>query len=145
MMKKLLTILLTFLVLCQSVGFAQETYPFNGVKDKRTTVHAFINASIFSESGRYLQNATMIIQENKIITVGTNVTVPDNAVVHDLNGLFIYPSLIDAFTSIGIKKGESKSRSQGPQYETTKKGAYHWNEAIKSEIASHELFVYDKV
>lgn len=54
-MNKLLTILLTFVLVCHAVGFAQETYPFNGVKDKRTTVHAFTNASIYSENGQYLQ------------------------------------------------------------------------------------------
>ncbi|MBT8196625.1 MAG: amidohydrolase family protein [Bacteroidia bacterium] len=143
-MKKLLTILLTFVWLLPTMCLAQETYPFNGVKDKRSTVHAFTNANIFTENGKYLENATLVVQEDKIISVGTNVSVPSNAVVHDLNGLFIYPSLIDPYTSFGIKKVENNSTRQGPQYQTNKKGAYHWNEAVKPETSAHEIFVYDK-
>ena len=68
-MNKLLTILLTFVILTQTITYAQETYPFNGLKDERSTVHAFTNATIFIENGEYLNNAIIVIEKDKIVSL----------------------------------------------------------------------------
>ena len=74
---------------------AQETFPVNGVADKRDGYYAFTNATIVKDAQTTLQNATLIIKDGKIVSVGTGISVPKEAVVVDCKDKFIYPSFIE--------------------------------------------------
>ena len=113
---------------------AQETFPVNGVADERAGYFAFTNATIVANSKTILQNATLVIKQGKIVQVGTNINVPKEAVVIDCKGKYIYPSFIDVFTGYGINaKQSSGGNSFGEQPLSNTKGAYGWNQSIKSE------------
>lgn len=143
MLKKLLC-WVAFFVLLEAQ--AQETFPINGSKDERPQRFAFINATIVPAAGQVIKNGTLLIQGQEIEQVGANIRVPDQYTVIDLEGKFIYPSLIDVFTDYGVPEGEVATRSFGrsPQVMTsTKKGAYSWNEAIRPETRAVELFNAD--
>ncbi|RZK88989.1 MAG: amidohydrolase, partial [Pedobacter sp.] len=69
-------------------------------------------------------------------------------VVIDLKGKYIYPSLIDAFTSYGIAESQRATAGGfggGRQsiFTSTKKGAYNWNEAIRPENEVKNIFAID--
>ncbi|RZK46593.1 MAG: amidohydrolase, partial [Pedobacter sp.] len=69
-------------------------------------------------------------------------------VVIDLKGKYIYPSLIDAFTSYGIAESQRATAGGfggGRQsiFTSTKKGAYNWNEAIRPETEVKTIFAID--
>src|SRR5215467_8438080 len=81
---------------------AQETFPVNGVADPRERIFAFVHATIVQDGSRELKDATMVIREGKIITVGEKVTPPSNAVVIDCSGKYITPSFIDIYSDYGI-------------------------------------------
>ena len=81
---------------------AQETFPVNGVRDVRSGLYAFTNATIVQNATTKIEKGTLLIKQGKIIAVGTNVTVPNDAVVVDCSGKFIYPSFIDAYTNYGV-------------------------------------------
>ena len=49
---------------------AQETFPVNGVADKRSGTFAFTNATIVKDAQTTLQNATLVISDGKIVAVG---------------------------------------------------------------------------
>ena len=119
---------------------AQETYPVNGVHDDRPELFAFTNATIHTDHQQTLENATMVIKEGKIISVGQGANVPTGAVVYDLQGRHIYPSFIDLISGYGVPEIPKEERKPGPQYVSDTKGAYGWNEAIRSEFNSHESF-----
>src|SRR5690242_15817976 len=95
---KLLLSGLLFALLLQ----AQETFPVNDVADKRDGCYAFTNATIVQSTKSTLQNATMVIRDGKIISIGASVTVPKDAVVVDCKGKYIYPSFIDIYSDYGI-------------------------------------------
>ena len=84
---------------------------------------------------KQIHNGTLLIKEDKIIAVDSIINIPDGAIIKDLNGDFIYPSFIDLYSDYGrsSQKGEYNYR---PQFESKKKGAYHWNESIHPEICS---------
>ncbi|HZH00623.1 MAG TPA: hypothetical protein VEY32_06045, partial [Flavisolibacter sp.] len=73
-------------VLLAHVGLAQPTFPENGVADPRHGHYAFTNATIVKDAGTTLTNATMVIKDGKIISVGTGVKVPAGAVEVDCKG-----------------------------------------------------------
>ena len=133
-----------FLFLLNTFSYAQETFPINGVKESFKPVYAFINANIIISSEKEIQNGILLIKDNLIIDVDSNLTVPENAIIYDLKGDYIYPSFIDLYSSYGLQKPNKKSSGFGPQYESKKNGPYSWNEAIHPEThASHE-FTHNK-
>ena len=129
-----------FIFLLNTFSYAQETFPINGVQESFKPVYAFINANIIISSEKEIKNGTLLIQDNLIIGVDSNLSIPENAITYDLKGDYIYPSFIDLYSSYGLKKPSKKSSGFGPQYESEKNGPYSWNEAIHPEIhASHEF------
>src|SRR4051794_40517781 len=94
----LLTNLLFFMILCVQ---AQTTFPENGVADVRHSSYAFTNATIVKDGTTTLNNATLVIKDGRIVSVGTAVKAPQGAVVIDCNGKWLYPSFIDIYADYG--------------------------------------------
>ncbi|HYK57243.1 MAG TPA: amidohydrolase, partial [Flavisolibacter sp.] len=117
---------------------AQTTFPVNGVADERSGHYAFTNATIVKDATTTLTNATMVIKNGKIVAVGADVKVPQGAVAIDCKGKYIYPSFIDIFTDYGTPAQQPRQGGFNffaPQQITSAtKGAYGWNQAIKSEV-----------
>jgi imidazolonepropionase-like amidohydrolase len=139
-MQKILTILL-FLPLFNKV-IAQPTFPNNGPADNRDHWFAFTNATIFKNASEKITNATLIIKDGKIESIGVGNIAPKGAVVYDLKGKYIYPSFIDMYADYGMPepKAEGSSPAQQPQMTSNKKGAFAWNESLKSEFRANEAF-----
>ena len=141
-------IFLMFLSLLFTGLKAQKLSPVLGVGDNRPEVFAFTNATIVVDSETTLQKASMVIEKGKIVSVGKKVSIPDNAVVEDLNGKYIYPSFIDLYSEYGIDvkpAGERRSYMSRPVWESKADGPYYWNDAIKPYVdAVNEFHVDDK-
>ncbi|MDB5192297.1 MAG: amidohydrolase, partial [Segetibacter sp.] len=132
------------------ISIAQETYPVNGVADKREATYAFTNATIIKDPQTTLKKATMIVRDGKIVAVGSGVAVPKDAVVVDCKDKYIYPSFIDMYSDYGMAAVAAPSTerrfSQGTpaQLTSNQKGVYGWNQAIKSDVDAIRLFAADE-
>ncbi len=133
---------------------AQVTYPENGVADPRHGHYAFTNATIVKDATTTLTNATLVIKDGRITAVGSGLKVPAGAVEVDCKGKYIYPSFIDIYADYGIAApaqraiggaagGGGFNFAQQPQLETATKGAYGWNQAIKSDADAYRVFTVD--
>nr|WP_299341652.1 amidohydrolase family protein [Allomuricauda sp.] len=142
-MKKLLLAYTLFWV-CATV-LAQDYFPKNdGVKTKNNNYMALTNAKIFITPNNIIENGTLLIKNGKVVQVGSNVNIPKNSVVEDINGKSIYPSFIDVFSGFGVKIPEkAKSSGRSAQYEPTREGFY-WNDHIMPENMAVAKFSYDK-
>jgi len=145
MMKTLLTLALVF---SATFLFGQQTYPVNGSYDTRPGLFAFTNATIVVNANQTISNGTLLVKGQTIQSVGSGTTVPKGYVVIDLKGKFIYPSLIDPFTSYGLPeptRGAGGGGFGGRQsiFVTTKKGSYNWNESIRPETEVRSIFTID--
>ena len=49
------------------IASGQTTFPVNGIADPSLKAYAFTNATIVKDANTFLQNATMIIRERKIV------------------------------------------------------------------------------
>ena len=70
---------------------------------------ALTNATIETITNGTIQNGTLVIQDGKIMAVGTNVSVPSGAETIDCSGHTIYPGMIDAGTRLGLAEVNSVS------------------------------------
>ena len=147
-MKRLKPGLLAGLFLLFAQGLtAQTTFPENGVADVRTGFYAFTNATIVKDAATTVSNATMVVKDGRIVSAGTGIKVPQGAVVVDCSGKWIYPSFIDIYADYGTPTPQQQggfnffARSQ---LESATKGAYGWNQAIRSEVDAYRIFAVDE-
>jgi len=142
---KLLLAGIFFAVLLQ----AQETFPVNGIADKRSKIFAFINATIVKDGQTTLSKATLLIKEGKITAVGTDLSIPNEAVIIDCKDKYIYPSFIDIYTDYGVASPQRQFGAGGfnfnapSQITSNTKGAFGWNQAIKPETDAFKVFTID--
>ncbi|HEY4149222.1 MAG TPA: amidohydrolase family protein [Chitinophagaceae bacterium] len=135
-----------FLLFMQQ-AIAQETFPVNGVAEPKTGSYVFTNATIVKDGQTTIANATLVVRDGKIIAIGTGVAVPKDAVVIDCSGKYIYPSFIDIYSDYGIappQRAQGGFNFGGPQqFTSNQKGAYGWNQAIRSDVIGSDIFVAD--
>jgi imidazolonepropionase-like amidohydrolase len=139
MLKRLL--LLMLLMSFQFVQ-AQVTFPTNGVEDKRPQLYAFINATIHIDYATVIENAVMIVQNDKIVGVGADLAIPKGAIVSDLSGKHMYPSFVELSSNIGIPKDKT-SYDRGPVMSPKITGAFNANDAIKANFDAVASFKVD--
>ncbi len=126
--------------------FAQETFNVNGVADDRTHAYAFTNATIVKDAQTTLTDATLLIKDGKIVAAGKGLSIPAGTVTINCKGKFIYPSFIDAYADYGIPTPQRSGNYNffaPAQLETNTKGAYGWNQALKSQVNAAEIFMAD--
>lgn len=139
-MKKIVCVFL----LSFSIYYGQVTFPDNEASYNTITLYAFKNATIHQDYQTTLNNAILIIQNNKILQITTSEKdIPKNAMIIDLQGKHIYPSFIDLYSDFGMPEIK-KTTSTHSFRENYIKGAYYWNPAIKSDFAAHQHFTFNK-
>src|SRR5690606_38695647 len=103
-------------------------------RDRAPQVVAFTNATIHTEPGRVLRDATLVIEDDRIIAVGARVRVPRNAQVRDLKGAHLWPGLIEPYSGIGALVPE---RNAPPPH------AGYWNRAVHADHDAAAAFAPD--
>lgn len=63
---------------------------------------AIINATIYPVDKNVIQKGTILVENGKILEVGSNVSVPQNAQVIDADGKLVFPGFIDAHSHLGL-------------------------------------------
>jgi imidazolonepropionase-like amidohydrolase len=146
-MKKLL--LFSFALMIFQLCRAQETFPVNGAWDIRPGQYAFINANIIVSADQTITSGTLLVKDKMIEAVGAGIAVPKGYVTVDLKGKYIYPGLVDAFTTYGMPEAVRAvagaaaafgGGGRGANLVSTKTGAFGWNEAIKPEMSAKSIF-----
>ena len=141
MIKKIF--ILNLLFSCFSI-LAQENVPKNdGVKTENSNYAAFTNAKIYVSPTEIIENGTLLIKDEKIVSVGASVSIPKNCIIHDVSGKSIYPSFIDIYSTFGVAQPERKDDdSRSPQYDAGREG-YYWNDHIRPDQNAIDKFNFD--
>jgi len=122
---------------------AQEYFPKNdGVLVKKDLYQVFTEATVHQNSVEQIENATIVVKDGQIVSVGKNVVYPKNSVVTSLRGMHVYPAFIDVHSNFGIKKPVGQSRGRSTQYDPSREGFY-WNDHIRPEQSGIESFNFD--
>jgi hypothetical protein len=124
---------------------AQENFPVNGVKSSYNSVHAFINAQIHLDAETVTKRGVLLVKDQEIVSVGLGVNIPENAIIHNLEGAHIYPSFIDPYTNYGLPEVTEAKWNPRPQLMSNTPGFYSWNQSLKPEFHASEAFVSNRV
>lgn len=136
--------ILSFLILLFSSNtFGQIPVPNNGAKESQANIYVLRNAKIIVSPEKVISKGTLVIENGRISSVGKLVRFPDGAIIIDMKGKTIVPSFIESYSSIGVPKAEGQKWNPRPQIESSKEGAYYWNESIHPEVDALGHFKVD--
>ena len=62
---------------------------------------AYINVNAWTGT-TYIEKASLLVDSGQIQTIGTDIIIPNDAEIIDLDGKFVTPGLIDVHTHLGV-------------------------------------------
>jgi hypothetical protein len=102
------------------------TRPEVGIQEHRSRTVAITGATVFTDPGRSIENAVVVIRDGKISDVGFGLTIPPEARIIELKGKTIYPGFVD----LGIE-------ADLPAIDAAR-GSPHWNSEITPQRSAAE-------
>lgn len=130
------------MILCSVDNCAQSTFPLNGAANPEHPYYAFTSCILHLDANTTLTNATLLIRDGKVEEASEKVQIPPGAIVVNLRGKHIYPSFIELYSDYGMPEAKLSPRIPGPpQTESTIKGAYGWNQAVRPETDASKVFL----
>ncbi|HRD54209.1 MAG TPA: amidohydrolase family protein, partial [Flavobacteriales bacterium] len=125
------------LFLAPLLALAQSTPPPAHVRDAAPSIIAFTNATLHTDARTVVKKATLLIRDGEVVAAGEKVSIPVNAVVRDVNGLHIWPALIEPYSDLGLAASTTEERK------AENRAARHWNGALRPDAEAHELYKAD--
>ncbi|WP_225444096.1 amidohydrolase family protein [Echinicola arenosa] len=104
----LMYLVLMFCLLFINPAFAQSDH--SGQR-RITGTYAITNATVFTQPGKSISSATIILKDGLIKAVGNDLNIPIDAQVIKGDSLFVYAGFIDVASEAGVSKPEDVKRS----------------------------------
>ena len=120
----------------------QPGYDPNGVAITFSEYFALTHVTLFTGKEK-LTDATLIIRDGRIEQAGNQVNIPASCQVYDCGGICVYPSFIDIFSTYGLP-AIPNPQSSNNQLNSSRRGPYCTNEAIRPETRAAQVFQPDE-
>jgi len=144
MIKKALCLSMASTIICNT-AIADQTSPVLGIHHKTPSLVTFTNATIVAAPGTTLPNATLIINNGHIESIGRKLRPAKGSLVIDLTGYTIYPGFIDAYSQYGIDYQYPETEQEGTIYRIDRVGGNAANSAIHAQMNWVDHFSPDTV
>ena len=130
---------LIVLVFFVNTFYGQTTFNTNGAPNGTHTIYVFTNCTLHVDADIVLLNATLIVQDGKIIGAAEKLQIPKEGVLVDLKGKHVYAAFIDLYSDYGMPEVKKMDFVDAP-----KKGAFGANQAIRSDVEGYKLFLHNQ-
>ena len=121
-MKKLTIILLwIFSLISAQVGPAKELH----INPPRAW--ALTNATVHASPGKTIVNGTIVMRDGIITSVGSDVKIPKQATIRDMEGKHIYAGFIESWLDVNTIKKDTSLQA-------------HWNSNMRAYLKAVDLF-----
>ncbi len=141
---KLFQLLLLFVAaFAHHLAYGQQR-PVNGIQETKGNKYAITHIDVYVNPEKKLENATILIENQKIKEIGKWVPIPEGYVEVNRQGMTVLPAFIELYSDFGVQKASSNYHSNYPQIETSKNGDCYWNEAIHPETRAIDLLNMDE-
>lgn len=127
-----------------TANLSSQTKPVVGLNENTPNVVALKNVRVVVSPGTVIEDATLVVRDNYIESVGKNAVIPLDATVHDLAGKTVYAGFIDLYTNYGIDKPQKKMVGSASSSAPASDGAVHWNKNVRPEKRAADLFKHEK-
>lgn len=134
------TIVLSVLLLHGAICSQSQTYREPGLRNNTPEVFALTDARIVIRPGLIQENASMIIRNGIVESVGQNLTIPDDAWQIDMSGKTIYPGFVESYTQMGMPDAKTIAGSA----EKLPHHGRHWNPQVRSHFTSSSAYSFDE-
>ncbi|QSX32794.1 amidohydrolase family protein [Shewanella avicenniae] len=101
--------------------------------DNTPSLTALTHATLVLSPGQQLNDATLVIEKNRIKAILPNNDVPAGAYVINLKGYTVYPGFIDPYSDYAIEYKPTTEKYEPPVYEIKRIGGNAANGAIHAE------------
>src|SRR5690606_30425670 len=91
-----------------AAAVAAQGPPANGPREVDPGWHALAGATVVPAPGERLPDATIVIREGRIVSVGTEAP-PAGARVHDCTGLVIHAAFVEPFVTVDVPAADAGS------------------------------------
>ncbi len=136
-------LVITFVLAAATVAAQVSTTPVQGLRSPVKRLVAYVNCTAVTEPGRTISDAVIIVQNNRILAVGSGTPIPAGADIRDMKGAWAYAGFIDPFmeaSSLSARRGRkdrdgnvsSDDADESPSTPVPD-GARHWNQAVRPE------------
>jgi imidazolonepropionase-like amidohydrolase len=119
---------------------AQIKTPVNGVPDSRNTTYAITGVYVHKNANETISDGVLILRNGKILDVGKNIVIPNDAVVISLPGKHVYPAFIEISSNYGLSNPKEITKNTNT-VERPDQGAFSWNMAIHPEYRAVDNFL----
>lgn len=132
-----------------SLNARDSSTPVEGLHAANPRVHALVGATVVVSPDKIIEQATLILRDGLIESVGQSIKIPDDARIWDFSGKTIYPGFIDAYTHYGMpgnlkpfkrRDGPDGAPLPKPQPLPAQTGASYWNPLITPERDAANFF-----
>ncbi|UCG60066.1 MAG: amidohydrolase family protein [Phycisphaerales bacterium] len=121
--------LFIFLLLTVPDLKAQTTVePVEGLRENTPRVHALVNARIIQSPEKTIERGRIVVRDGLVESVGPKIAAPADARLWDMDGMTIYPGLLDVYCHLGLPAG-----SEGTNSAEATHGPKHWNSNVRPE------------
>ena len=136
-MKKKLTLILLLL----STQVLSQYRPQNGVSRSQPQSILIINAKIYKGGNAILESGSILIENDKVVSVGRTIKASEHTFVFDMEGRTILPSFIELNSSVGIAPQVlKKGKKYTPQTNSLKQNSFYWNQAVHPELNASDVY-----
>ncbi len=73
-----------------------------GEPPQKADVYAITNATVVPVTSPTIEKGTVVVSQGRIVAVGAEVEIPQDATVIDANGMYVYPAMINSATILGL-------------------------------------------
>jgi imidazolonepropionase-like amidohydrolase len=88
--------------------FAQDEKELKPV----TKTYAITNATIVQSPGRKIENATLILKDGLIVSIGKGVAIPPESIIIKADSMFVYAGFIDGLSRAGVNKPKEETNRE---------------------------------
>jgi imidazolonepropionase-like amidohydrolase len=79
--------------------------------DGQGTTYAIVGGTVHTLTGPIVEDGTVLLRDGRIIAVGHDLPIPEDAERIDVSGLQVYPGLFNAFSNLGLQEINSVSET----------------------------------
>jgi len=121
MKTRMILFLWTFSVLSAQVGPAKELHR------NPPRAWALTNATVHTAPGKTIDNGTVVMRDGVITAVGSNIKIPKQATILDMDGKHIYAGFIESWLDVSTVKKDTSLQA-------------HWNSNMRAYLKAADLY-----